>query len=80
GPPQELQYLVGEAQAAPVCADGAAGSSSLGSMPITAQAGIQASARGAGQGATALTEPITQLPALQPHQQHLLENLSPRQQ
>ncbi|APA87269.1 response regulator transcription factor [Paraburkholderia sprentiae WSM5005] len=26
------------------------------------------------------TEPITQVPALQPHQQHLLENLSPRQQ
>jgi DNA-binding NarL/FixJ family response regulator len=80
--PMEALSLLGsrEAQAAPVCADGAAGSSSLGSMPITAQAGIQASARGAGQGATALTEPITQLPALQPHQQHLLENLSPRQQ
>jgi DNA-binding NarL/FixJ family response regulator len=27
-----------------------------------------------------LTEPITQVPSLQPHQQHLLENLSPRQQ
>ncbi|MFM0075573.1 response regulator transcription factor [Paraburkholderia sediminicola] len=32
------------------------------------------------QGGTALTEPITQIQALQPHQQHLLENLSPRQQ
>ncbi|WP_144137575.1 response regulator transcription factor [Paraburkholderia sp. BCC1884] len=30
--------------------------------------------------ATAITEPITQIQALQPHQQHLLENLSPRQQ
>jgi DNA-binding NarL/FixJ family response regulator len=27
-----------------------------------------------------LTEPLTQGPSLQPHQQHLLENLSPRQQ
>jgi DNA-binding NarL/FixJ family response regulator len=27
-----------------------------------------------------ITEPITQIQALQPHQQHLLENLSPRQQ
>ncbi|NKJ47083.1 DNA-binding response regulator [Burkholderia sp. SG-MS1] len=33
-----------------------------------------------GQGGAALTEPLTQVPALQPHQQHLLENLSPRQQ
>ncbi|MFM0037996.1 response regulator transcription factor [Paraburkholderia strydomiana] len=33
-----------------------------------------------GQGGATLTEPITQVPALQPHQQHLLENLSPRQQ
>jgi DNA-binding NarL/FixJ family response regulator len=30
--------------------------------------------------AAALTEPIAQVAALQPHQQHLLENLSPRQQ
>ena len=27
-----------------------------------------------------MTEPIVQVAALQPHQQHLLENLSPRQQ
>ncbi|MFM0014667.1 response regulator transcription factor [Paraburkholderia sediminicola] len=32
------------------------------------------------QGGATLTEPITQIQALQPHQQHLLENLSPRQQ
>ncbi|MGF6725498.1 DNA-binding NarL/FixJ family response regulator [Paraburkholderia sp. GAS41] len=30
--------------------------------------------------APAVTEPIVQVTALQPHQQHLLENLSPRQQ
>ncbi|TGT18421.1 response regulator transcription factor, partial [Mesorhizobium sp. M3A.F.Ca.ET.174.01.1.1] len=30
--------------------------------------------------ATTLAEPVAQGPALQPHQQHLLENLSPRQQ
>ncbi|NPT36799.1 response regulator transcription factor [Paraburkholderia xenovorans] len=38
------------------------------------------SAQAAGQAGTALTEPIAQIQALQPHQQHLLENLSPRQQ
>lgn len=37
-------------------------------------------AAGGGQGASTLTEPLTQVHALQPHQQHLLENLSPRQQ
>ncbi|ABE34155.1 bacterial regulatory s, luxR family protein [Paraburkholderia xenovorans LB400] len=37
-------------------------------------------AQAAGQAGTALTEPIAQIQALQPHQQHLLENLSPRQQ
>ncbi|RKT21461.1 LuxR family two component transcriptional regulator [Paraburkholderia sp. RAU2J] len=42
-----------------------------------AQSAAQAAA---GQGGATLTEPITQVPALQPHQQHLLENLSPRQQ
>ncbi|MFL9963721.1 response regulator transcription factor [Paraburkholderia sediminicola] len=34
----------------------------------------------AGAPTESLTEPITQVPSLQPHQQHLLENLSPRQQ
>jgi DNA-binding NarL/FixJ family response regulator len=43
----------------------------------TAQAGR---APGPGAGAVAQTEPVTQVPSLQPHQQHLLENLSPRQQ
>jgi DNA-binding NarL/FixJ family response regulator len=40
----------------------------------------QAAPGGAGQSTATLTEPIAQLQALQPHQQHLLENLSPRQQ
>jgi DNA-binding NarL/FixJ family response regulator len=47
-----------------------------GAGPAAQSAAQPASAQG---GAT-LTEPITQVPALQPHQQHLLENLSPRQQ
>ncbi|HEV3425289.1 MAG TPA: response regulator transcription factor [Paraburkholderia sp.] len=37
-------------------------------------------AAGCGQAAATVTEPIVQVAALQPHQQHLLENLSPRQQ
>ena len=43
-------------------------------------AASQATAGTAGQSTATLTEPIAQLQALQPHQQHLLENLSPRQQ
>ena len=47
----------------------------------TAQA-AQAAPGGAGSspGAPSVTEPIVQLTVLQPHQQHLLENLAPRQQ
>ncbi|SIT45251.1 Two component transcriptional regulator, LuxR family [Paraburkholderia ribeironis] len=37
-------------------------------------------AAGSSLGSATLTEPITQVSSLQPHQQHLLENLSPRQQ
>ncbi|OAJ52389.1 DNA-binding response regulator [Paraburkholderia ginsengiterrae] len=39
-----------------------------------------AGAHAPSQAGAALTEPLAQIPALQPHQQHLLENLSPRQQ
>ncbi len=39
-----------------------------------------AGAAAGGVRSSTLTEPITQVQALQPHQQHLLENLSPRQQ
>jgi DNA-binding NarL/FixJ family response regulator len=71
--PMEALSLLGsrDAQGAPVSGEAAgAGSSAQG-------AGAQAAS---GQVGAALTEPITQVPALQPHQQHLLENLSPRQQ
>ena len=37
-------------------------------------------AREAGRAAPSVTEPIAHVEALQPHQQHLLENLAPRQQ
>ncbi|KAA1007346.1 response regulator transcription factor [Paraburkholderia panacisoli] len=42
--------------------------------------GQDGAGQGAGAPAESLTEPITLVPSLQPHQQHLLENLSPRQQ
>ncbi|HEY2019526.1 response regulator transcription factor [Paraburkholderia sp.] len=46
-----------------------------------ATAGITVqSAAASGQATAVQTEPLTLAPALQPHQQHLLENLSPRQQ
>ena len=57
-----------ETQAAPARADAAA------------ELAPQGAAHAPTQGGAALTEPIAQIPALQPHQQHLLENLSPRQQ
>jgi DNA-binding NarL/FixJ family response regulator len=46
----------------------------------TAGGGSSAQDAAAPAGSATLTEPVTQVPALQPHQQHLLENLSPRQQ
>lgn len=68
--PMEALSLLGsrETQAAPARTEAAA--------ELAAQGVAHASA----QGGTALTEPIAQIQALQPHQQHLLENLSPRQQ
>ncbi|MGF6903207.1 response regulator transcription factor [Paraburkholderia sp. GAS348] len=68
--PMEALSLLGsrETQAAPARAEAA--------PELAAQGAAQASA----QGGAALTEPIAQIQALQPHQQHLLENLSPRQQ
>ena len=60
------------------------GSRETQAAPVRAEAPAELAAHDAGhaptQGGTALTEPITQISALQPHQQHLLENLSPRQQ
>lgn len=60
------------------------GSREAQAAPARVEAGAELAAHGTAhastQGGTALTEPIAQIPALQPHQQHLLENLSPRQQ
>jgi DNA-binding NarL/FixJ family response regulator len=68
--PMEALSLLGarETQAAPAHADTATDLAAQGAAHASSQAGA------------ALTEPITQIQALQPHQQHLLENLSPRQQ
>jgi DNA-binding NarL/FixJ family response regulator len=70
--PMEALSLLGsrETQAA-----GCAVADADGSAGVSAQAG-----RAAGPGNAAQTEPLTLVPSLQPHQQHLLENLSPRQQ
>ncbi|WP_341316001.1 response regulator transcription factor [Paraburkholderia sp. IMGN_8] len=48
--------------------------------PLHAEVPAEASAQASGQAGASLTEPIVQIQTLQPHQQHLLENLSPRQQ
>ena len=60
------------------------GSRETQAAPARAEAAAELAAHDTGhaptQGGAALTEPITQISALQPHQQHLLENLSPRQQ
>jgi DNA-binding NarL/FixJ family response regulator len=71
--PMEALSLLGsrDAQCAP--AGGATAGAGSSAQGAAAQAG-------SAQGGATLTEPITQVPALQPHQQHLLENLSPRQQ
>jgi DNA-binding NarL/FixJ family response regulator len=68
--PMEALSLLGsrETQAAPARAE------------APAELAAHDAAHAPTQGGTALTEPITQIQALQPHQQHLLENLSPRQQ
>jgi len=47
---------------------------------LVSQGAAHAGAHAASQAGAALTEPIVQIQALQPHQEHLLENLSPRQQ
>ncbi|MFL9868719.1 response regulator transcription factor [Paraburkholderia fungorum] len=56
------------------------GSRETQAAPAHAEAAAELAAHASSQGGAALTEPIVQIPALQPHQQHLLENLSPRQQ
>jgi DNA-binding NarL/FixJ family response regulator len=75
--PMEALSLLGsrDAQVAAGAATAAGGAASQG-----AAATLSTAQAASGQGGATLTEPITQLAALQPHQQHLLENLSPRQQ
>ncbi|ASW00671.1 response regulator transcription factor [Paraburkholderia aromaticivorans] len=72
--PMEALSLLGcrEAQPAPAHAEAAA------DPPL--QGAAATGARAPSQGAATLTEPLAQIQSLQPHQQHLLENLSPRQQ
>lgn len=74
--PMEALSLLGsrDTQAAPVSA-----SANTPTDPLP-QAAAPAAAHAPGQSSAALTEPLTQIQALQPHQRHLLENLSPRQQ
>ncbi|SDH89996.1 response regulator [Paraburkholderia phenazinium] len=67
--PMEALSLLGAREAAPGASTDASGTAGA------------ASPSGAGSAqSAALTEPLAQVAALQPHQQHLLENLSPRQQ
>ncbi|WP_233855492.1 response regulator transcription factor [Paraburkholderia sp. HD33-4] len=75
--PMEALSLLGsrETQAAG-CVEADAG----GSAGVPPPSGAAQATRAAGPGTVAQTEPVTQVPSLQPHQQHLLENLSPRQQ
>jgi DNA-binding NarL/FixJ family response regulator len=74
--PMEALSLLGsrDAQAGSGCAEAAGSPAQGGVSPIDGQA------QAPGETGAALTEPITQVQGLQPHQQHLLENLSPRQQ
>ena len=75
--PMEALSLLGsrDTQAGSGCGGVAAGSAAQGGASSVGGQGPALGETGA-----ALTEPITQVQGLQPHQQHLLENLSPRQQ
>jgi DNA-binding NarL/FixJ family response regulator len=66
--PMEALSLLGAREAAAVPGAAGAGAAS----GLTSSSGVAAGTAGA--------EPIARVPALQPHQRHLLENLSPRQQ
>ncbi len=73
--PMEALSLLGSRdtpQAAPARAEAAA--------ELAPQGAAHAGAHAPSQGGAALSEPLAQIQSLQPHQQHLLENLSPRQQ
>ncbi|MDH6153546.1 MULTISPECIES: response regulator transcription factor [Paraburkholderia] len=75
--PMEALSLLGsrETQAA-----SCAGADADGSARVPAPSAAAQAVRGPGPGTVSQIEPVTQVPSLQPHQQHLLENLSPRQQ
>ncbi|MEW6339931.1 MAG: response regulator transcription factor [Paraburkholderia sp.] len=82
--PMEALSLLGTREAAPGASAGAAattgGTASAMGNTDAADAATPAGAAATASAQAALTEPIAQVTALQPHQQHLLENLSPRQQ
>jgi len=74
--PMEALSLLGSRESASARATVAASAGAQAALADVSSPGAAASAQ-----ATAVqTEPLTLAPALQPHQQHLLENLSPRQQ
>ncbi|WP_233835173.1 response regulator transcription factor [Paraburkholderia sp. ZP32-5] len=78
--PMEALSLLGSRESAGAYASTAANTAaSTNAQPATAGMSTQ-SAAVSGQATAVQTEPLTLAPALQPHQQHLLENLSPRQQ
>jgi len=75
--PMEALSLLGARETR--AAGGRADAAATGVAGITGVTGTPG-ADGSGQSGATLTEPVTQVSSLQPHQQHLLENLSPRQQ
>jgi DNA-binding NarL/FixJ family response regulator len=75
--PMEALSLLGSRDAQATSAAPATPASAEGA---DAQSAARSAQPAAGQGVASLTEPNTQMAALQPHQRHLLENLSPRQQ
>jgi DNA-binding NarL/FixJ family response regulator len=82
--PMEALSLLGTREAAPGASAEAPGRSdgagATGSPDAADATALASPANTASAPSAALTEPLAQVTALQPHQQHLLENLSPRQQ
>jgi DNA-binding NarL/FixJ family response regulator len=73
--PMEALSLLGSRDTRAAPGRGDAATAGFAGLP-----GQDSAGQGTGALTESLTEPITQVPSLQPHQQHLLENLSPRQQ
>ncbi|MFT4067180.1 response regulator transcription factor [Paraburkholderia sp.] len=82
--PMEALSLLGSRETAAACGSAASSANAdavaAGMSAQIAAAQSASAAPAPGQAAAGRIEPLTQVPALQPHQQHLLENLSPRQQ